>query len=144
MYRQTDKQITTSTIIHCIITFVASYYNKDFHIPTNVINPCKLNSHYICGKSRVTFAVGSGYYLCEKTYYICGFITLNAADFYYICGLFNVDIITLVGIKSMNISSGFDSCYQNTSCSVYEGAAESIHGQTVTCAVHLLPLHNIC
>ena len=56
----------TTTIIHCIITFVGSYYNKDFHFPTNVINPCKHNSYYICGKSHVTFVVGSGYYACGK------------------------------------------------------------------------------
>ena len=26
------------TIIHCIITFVGSYCNKDFHVPANVID----------------------------------------------------------------------------------------------------------
>ena len=32
----------------------------------NVINPCKRKSYYICGKLRVTFVVGSGYYVCRK------------------------------------------------------------------------------
>ena len=61
----------TTTIIHCIITFVGSYYNKDCHVPTNVINPCICSSYYICGKSR---------YVCSrqrllrlwKMNYICG------------------------------------------------------------------------
>ena len=36
--RCTGKQTTTTTtIIHCIITSVGSYCNKDFHVPTNVI-----------------------------------------------------------------------------------------------------------
>lgn len=55
------KTTTTMTIIHCIITFVGSCYNKDFHFLTNVINPCSRNSYCICGKSRVTFVVGSGH-----------------------------------------------------------------------------------
>ena len=38
-----------------IITFVGNYYNKVFHVPTDIINPCKHNSYYICGKSRVMF-----------------------------------------------------------------------------------------
>ena len=62
------------TIIHCITTFVGSYYNKDFHVPTNVINPCKCNSSYICGKSRVTFVVGSGYYVCGKCVTLVGLL----------------------------------------------------------------------
>ena len=74
------------TIIHCVITFVGSYYDKDFHVPMNVINPCKRNSYYICGKSR---------YVCSRQWllrlwkmnHICGFITWNAADVFYICGL---------------------------------------------------------
>ena len=37
------------TIIHFLITFVVGYYNEDFHIPTNIINPCKCNSYSICG-----------------------------------------------------------------------------------------------
>ena len=72
---QANKQTTTTpTIIHCIITFVGSYYSKDFLLITNVINPCKRNGYYMCGKSCVTFVVGR-------------LITLNAADFDYICGL---------------------------------------------------------
>ena len=62
------------TIIHCITTFVGSFYNTDFHVPTNVINPCKRNSYYICGKSRVTFVVGSSYYVCGKCITLVGLL----------------------------------------------------------------------
>ena len=58
---QANKQTTTTTtIIHFIITFVGRY--EDFHVPTNVISPCKHISYYICGKSRVTFVH------CKKGY----------------------------------------------------------------------------
>lgn len=62
------------TIIHCIITFVGSCYNKDFHFLTNVINPCSRNSYCICGKSRVTFVVGSGCYVCGKCITLVGLL----------------------------------------------------------------------
>ena len=55
------------TIIHCIITFVGSFYNKDFHIHTNAINPCKRNSYVgICVKKCCTFSAGRGHYVCGK------------------------------------------------------------------------------
>ena len=89
MYRQSPKQQQQKKRP----LFVGSYYSEDFHVPANVINPCKRNSYYICGKLPITFVVGSGSYVCGKC------IAFNAADLCYVCGLIKfAGIIILAGV----------------------------------------------
>ena len=83
------------TIIHCITTFVGSYYNKDFHVPANVIVITFVGNRYICSRQRLL--------RLWKMYYISGFITINAADFYYFCGFITfAGIITLAGVREVS------------------------------------------
>ena len=52
--------------------------------------PHKRNSYYVCGdvcSRQQLLRFWKMYYICGFMYYICGFITLNAADFCYVCGL---------------------------------------------------------
>ena len=69
--RCTGKQTTTTTIIHLWEVIVIKKISR----------PHKRNnySYYVCSRQRPLRV--------WKMCYMCGFITLNAADFYYVCNL---------------------------------------------------------